>query len=387
MPTPAMRMAALKEYLPQFVECVLRQKRSGRNSYCCPLCSSGTGPHHTGAFYIFKGRDGVMRWMCHSCGEGGDLVDLIVKKYRVSNVEALRIAERELGIFSDDPAWRPPPPPPQPRKTVSEIAPVYIRNSFYSYILGCLSLDPAHESNLRDRGMPDAEMWQYRSVPDRIYSNTARRKLAGFTQAAIKDLGSEPRGVPGFYIAEGKWTIALPCQGFLIPVRDISGQIQGIQVRSDGNSGRKYRWVSSNPNAQGKTPFICGTCAEACVHFRLVEDARTVYITEGPLKGDIASFLLHRSFLALPGVNAAANLKNALSALRKRGYIRAVNAFDMDRMTNPNVSSAVNAVGVIAADMGFEWRDLVWNPDYEKDGRNKGIDDWAASLAARKENQ
>lgn len=63
----------LKDYLPEYVDRIT--KKSKGNSYICPICGSGNGPNGTGAFNI---KDGT-RWHCFSCGEGGDILDLIGK--------------------------------------------------------------------------------------------------------------------------------------------------------------------------------------------------------------------------------------------------------------------------------------------------------------------
>ena len=64
----------LKNYLPEYVASVTR-KSKGANMYVCPLCNSGSGKNGTGAFSI---KDGT-RWTCFSCGEAGDIFDLIGK--------------------------------------------------------------------------------------------------------------------------------------------------------------------------------------------------------------------------------------------------------------------------------------------------------------------
>ena len=43
------------------------------NTYPCPCCGSGTGPHKTSAFSIYE--NGT-RWQCFSCGNKGDVFDL-----------------------------------------------------------------------------------------------------------------------------------------------------------------------------------------------------------------------------------------------------------------------------------------------------------------------
>ena len=64
----------LKGYLRSYVD-TITEKSKGVNMYNCPICGSGTGSHGTGAFSI---RDNTS-WKCFSCGEGGDIFDLIGK--------------------------------------------------------------------------------------------------------------------------------------------------------------------------------------------------------------------------------------------------------------------------------------------------------------------
>lgn len=62
----------LKPRLKEYVE-TITSKSKGTDKYVCPLCGSGTGKHKTGAFSI----QDETRWKCFSCGEGGDIFDLI----------------------------------------------------------------------------------------------------------------------------------------------------------------------------------------------------------------------------------------------------------------------------------------------------------------------
>lgn len=66
----------LKPKLQDYVESIT-QKSKGQGMYICPLCGSGQGHNHTGAFSI--DRKDPTRWKCFSCGEGGDIFDLIGK--------------------------------------------------------------------------------------------------------------------------------------------------------------------------------------------------------------------------------------------------------------------------------------------------------------------
>ena len=64
----------LKPRLQDYVESITG-KSKGQNMYICPVCGSGTGKSHTGAFSI--DRKDPTRWKCFSCGNGGDIFDLI----------------------------------------------------------------------------------------------------------------------------------------------------------------------------------------------------------------------------------------------------------------------------------------------------------------------
>ena len=64
----------LKPFLQDYVE-KITEKSKGANMYVCPLCGSGRGHNHTGAFSIDKSNP--TRFKCFSCGAGGDIFDLI----------------------------------------------------------------------------------------------------------------------------------------------------------------------------------------------------------------------------------------------------------------------------------------------------------------------
>ena len=71
--------AELKGRLREYVESITEpDRRAGRNMYKCPLCGSGHGNSRSsnGAFSITKDGEG---WKCFSCGEGGDIFNLIGK--------------------------------------------------------------------------------------------------------------------------------------------------------------------------------------------------------------------------------------------------------------------------------------------------------------------
>lgn len=344
--------------------------------YQCPICGSGTGKNHSGALSIYE--KGTGKWKCHSCGRAGDIVDLACAVWNVDWKEAVtKLSDMFLGGMDFAPVYTPKPQPkPTPRSCIADVDK---RNRFYTTLLGQLTLSDFHRNCLIKRGVPVPELWRYRSVPDDMYTNHTRQRLVDITAVCINALGELPNGVPGFYVnSNGEWTVAFPCQGFLIPVLDLSGRIQGMQCRADNPAKGKYKWVSSNPDPSRKHPFTNGTCAESAIHCHLTPGRTdTLYITEGPLKGDIAAFLLNRSFIAIPGVSALNMLPNVLKGMKKLGYVRVVCALDMDRMTNNNVAEAVQKIAQKVVDAGMGWHDWYWNPNFAADGLYKGVDDWA----------
>lgn len=63
-----------RHYLTEYVRSITPKSKG--NQYVCPLCGSGTGKNKTGAFSI---EDNGTNWKCFSCGEGGDVFDLVGK--------------------------------------------------------------------------------------------------------------------------------------------------------------------------------------------------------------------------------------------------------------------------------------------------------------------
>jgi hypothetical protein len=138
-------------------------------------------------------------------------------------------------------------------------------------------------------------------------------------------MGHRLDGIPGFYPAEGRrgsyWTHLRP-PGYFIPVRDVQGRIQALQIRRDrDDGGGKYMMFSSGSRggANAHTP--------AHVARPPVVNDRRVWITEGPLKADIASDRLGAVVIGAIGVDG---WPKATQALQEMGARHAVLAFDAD---------------------------------------------------------
>lgn len=260
------------------------------------------------------------------------------------------------------------------------LAPVEHRHKVYTALLKLLKIKPGHLEDLKKRGLPDVLIANngYRSFPTDIKTRWAICERL----AREYDLS----GVPGFYINRAeKWDMTGYPEGFFVPVRDINRNIQGMQLRIHPYNpdvfDNKYLWFTS----AGKNR---GTRASQWIHyvgnFNVLKGARRkrLYGTEGPLKGDIANYYLDEPFLAVPGTTAVRDLANIL---RDLGVEEVVNAFDLDRLTNPDVKKDVDGfvqdlersnVTVLPTSWDTEWYDKP-----RKDGSVikmpviKGIDD------------
>lgn len=297
------------------------------------------------------------QYRCNLCGARGNSVSLFARVKGVSNKEAY-LELRDAGKVY--------PMPVQPTPQTQERQPLAleVRHQIYSEMLDYLTLLPKHRENLLERGLSEAriEQNQYRSMPE---TDRGRRLLASLLRAGGHDL----LGLPGFRTYYGEWTLSGP-KGFLIPVRDKDGLIQGMKIRLDQEEtpARKYRWLSSRslPN---------GTRSYSWVHITGNTRSKRAFLTEGPLKGDVASFLANDAlFVCIGGVNALGGLTDALRSL---GVQEVVEAMDMDQNTNQQVRGAILTIRrEVQKIRSIRYSKYTWNPAY------KGVDDYFLSRVA-----
>jgi hypothetical protein len=153
-------------------------------------------------------------------------------------------------------------------------------------------------------------------------------------------------------------------RGILIPVRDISGRIQGLQIRRDNADKRKYRWVSSADIENGT-----GCKAEGWVH-TAGSAGDCVLLIEGPLKADIVYYLTGQTTVAVPGVNSLKHLEKTLRELTELGLKRVMTTFDMDFLKNPHVQTGYTELTNLLERLELSFGTYLWSPDYN------GLDDY-----------
>ena len=320
----------------------------GRSSYyvSCPCCDSDPRKRHLNmnlAKDVFR---------CPRCGASGGIFDLYSICTGVPREKVRDILIEKLGNPAERPARR------QELPVVHEcpLTDVDTRNVTYLALLSKLTLAPDHLQNLLSRGLTEEEISRlgYKTTP-----------IIG-TAAIAKQMQSDGlylAGVPGFYRTEsGAWTFAHEQRGILIPVRNLHGQIQGLQIRRDQVSRRKFRWVSSAEKPDG-----CR--AEGWTHLAGPPAAKII-LTEGPMKADVIHTLTGMTVLAVPGVNALTQLQKALEVLREEGVKEIKTAFDMDMATNEHVQNGYRSLTELLSEMGFHFGTYLWDPQY------KGLDDF-----------
>ena len=328
-----------------------------RSSYYikCPCCDTDPRKQHLN-INISKS---VFR--CPRCGVSGGVFDLYSLYTGTPRDEAKDSIIEKLGANS---AVQTVSVKRSATPTVAEypMTDVDTRDATYSALLEKLSLAPDHRENLLQRGLTDDEIDElgYKTTPVLGYASIA---------AQLQAEGLYLSGVPGFYRNnDGTWTFIHERRGILIPVRDVDGKIQGLQIRRDNVAKRKFRWVSS---AEKKD----GCKAEGWTHLAGAVQSEII-LTEGPMKADIIHILSGSTVLAVPGVNTLTQLKQALIRLKGNGLKEVKTAFDMDFLTNIHVQNGYNGLLRLLGDMGLRYGTYLWDPRY------KGLDDyiWEHSL-------
>lgn len=281
----------------------IEQAPSGRSSYYvhCPCCDDKDNPRKKHLNINLK-KD-VFR--CPRCGISGGIFDLYALYTNVPRDKVRKAIIGQLGVSENVVRNRARNQTIQQEKEECPITDVDSRHVTYSALLSKLSLAADHRDSLLNRGFTEADILRlgYKTTP-----------IIGMS-AISKQLRSEGyylAGVPGFYRdSSGSWNFIHEQRGILIPVRDRFGRIQGLQIRRDNATKRKFRWVSSAEKEEG-----CH--AEGWVHF-VGSVKSTLILTEGPMKADVIHALTGLTVLAVPGVNALTQLETVLNDLRQQG--------------------------------------------------------------------
>ncbi|NLN47513.1 MAG: DUF3854 domain-containing protein [Clostridiales bacterium] len=245
----------------------------------------------------------------------------------------------------------------------SPVASIEERDTVYREFLKRLVLSPRHRENLLKRGL-DEDAIEFRQYKSTVGWESSR----GLCVSLLKD-GYNLKGIPGFFKDRyGNW-VFMTLPGFLISSQDIEGRIQGFQIRVDDQYRKKKesgKYLSFS--SAGKDD---GCSSGSLIHVAVpqgksLQDS-TVWVTEGPLKADIASIYTGVPFLGVPGVSI---YKQAAEYAAQLNINHTAVAYDMDVRKNPHVAKAEKSLVQELWSKGIKAVPVSWNETL-----GKGIDD------------
>lgn len=338
----------------------------------CPYCND-----HRYRMYLNRI---THMFFCQNCGTGGNAVTL----YGDCNPKGIRLTNYEsYKALSAEPSVRQYDVPVIESRGEPPIRELSERSEIYLEFLKLLRLEKDHLTNLLNRGLSTEIIKgnMYKSFP----TDKTERQWICDNLAARYDLTD----VPGFYRSGGRWSIIGLKSGILIPICSRDNLIQGLQIRFDNppvkrvtaadgkvteKVGGRFRWLSTGGNG-----FTDGTGITSYIHVTGDVSSDTLYLTEGGMKADIASYLSGgRLFIGLTGVQNVRYLKEIVTSLHPK---RIVECIDMDCRTNPQVQKAQSKIQAICTPLCEEYKRFFWPKE------QKGIDDFMLFMKLKKEHE
>ncbi|WPX08115.1 DUF3854 domain-containing protein [Anaerocellum danielii] len=336
-------------------------KQRGYELNClCPWCDE---PHRReGHLYI-----NILKntFICHKCGRQGNALQLYAILTNQDTKEAYRELAQEIASGSQR-LYHVQYKLQNKETQQKHIAPPEVRDKVYREFLKLLSLNEEHKRELLRRGVSETfiKIKGYKSL------NVEKERRILICKM-LQQRGLSLENIPGFYRHKttGEWDF-IPYQGYAIPVKNLQQQIVGLQIRMDEPALSKYRWFSSSSSKDDGTP------AEANLHITGAMEDGIVFVTEGALKADVASYLSGKMFIGLPGVSSCH--KQLLETLQTIKPKMIVLAFDMDFKEKKEVAHNLEKIKNMLTEHGFKFKQMEW------DARFKGIDDYLLFLTQKR---
>lgn len=311
---------------------------------------------------------------CHCAGGNGGMLDLYKKLnncYDKSNGDVIREIKAKLNINDDYANNRKfTKPIPQVKKlSKNEVLPhMQKADKAYRCLLNLLGLSAKHKKDLLERGISNAniEKYMFRSVPVLGYEYFAKNVAE---QCDIQ-------GVAGFMQDSRSQSLSFipKLTGIIIPVQNIFGLIEGLQIRLDKPIRKtRYIWLSSDSLVGG------GKATTPAYFVESSKETDTCIITEGAFKAIIPNQYKDLTVLGLAGVGNQGCLDYVLPELKRKGYTKIIEAFDADFRTNPDVLHHRERLEKTCREADFNFTRYVWNLE---DG--KGFDDFIINRIKRK---
>lgn len=269
------------------------------------------------------------------------------------------------------------------------MAPIDTRHQVYSETIRYFGLSEKHIADMKNRGLTEEEI---KKLPYASYNNECTKSLAKYLQAKGLSLES----IPGFFQNEQskKWEARRLKNGILVPYLDVHKRVQGFQLRKDnellqvrdnGKLEEKCNWFSSinlNKGCGCKTFYhmACDFYYDFATDTFLPFLGKTLYLTEGAMKGDIIHLIEGIPLICVPGVEALTELKALFDSkfLQEQGVEKIVDLYDMDYLSNKYVANAMEKLKTMVAEAEFEYERKTWDTETPNGAVLKGYDDYLA---------
>lgn len=340
----------------------------GSRDYICPLCGDKTGHLNI---------DGINKvWRCNRCDEGGGMIALIEKMCDMSREDAKQFLR---GLTDANIVYKHNDVVKDKDSDIKQckLASPEVRDNTYRTMLSLLTLNKEHREDLRRRGLSDKAInkLHYKSTPGKYNSKIPLELIKR---------GCVVEGIPGFFKKDGRWTMFCCSTGYFVPFINLAGQMSSMQIRSD-EPGIKKRYRAFSTKG-----FYYGTRAIMETHVVGYTEQDFVLLTEGALKADVATYLMHKiygrkiPFVAIAGVTNTADMIKTLRELKKRGVKTIIEALDMDKLgnqdveLNTDVAKALVKISTLIQQEGFEYKQFTWP-------KRKGVDDHLVCILERRE--
>lgn len=365
----------------------------------CPFHNDRT----PGSFSVI---DRKRKYYCWSCGEQGDAIKFVRETEGIGFPEAVFkialiygiVTEEQVALYNSgstfkeettkivrsyDNLWKNSVEDHRAEPDViSNVLDIFSQGE--SVIEGSSKkLSTKHLEHLKqERLLTDEEIEKvgYFSIPSR-----SSRYLKHFLQALEDEYGYDQhmlKGVPGFYKKKGDVSkrayTFLSIKGIGIPIRDLHGKIQGIQIRKDiAKKGEKrYIWMSSS-FANDEDTMEFGTGSGSPIHVSIPSKNKypyVLFITEGIFKSEAIAKHYQAQALSIQGIqNWKQDLIHTIHDLEEQQnhpFLNIIVMFDSDVASNINVFESLSAMVEAMKEFDVKIHYAWWEKDF-----GKGIDD------------
>lgn len=331
----------------------LRKVQTDAYTALCPFHSDS----NDGTFRI---SDSKSIYKCFGCGEYGDVINLVKKRFGCDFVDAIYLLARDYGYISQEDfekrninfdeqyeiikSERTQKRLEKINNIEADLASVDVINKVYTIFSEMSPLKESDRSSLKNKRKLSEKSIDYTYFTMPYCTQSFMRK---FTEKLKEENLTEQDliGVPGFYFDEEKNKIVfVGIKGIGIRVRNHKGEIIGIQVRLtnprvDKKTGKqlRYVWFSSAKKLQG-----CGSGSPVDVTYPDIpkKDVKAVvFITEGKFKSEKIAKVYNSVSISVQGITTwKEKVMEEIKGISEKVALKGVFlCYDADMSVNPQV--------------------------------------------------